>query len=141
MLAIITTILILVLLGFLVSLFSVNRGKTAILIIVIVLFFIIFVLDIVSNILNEKCSKDKTTNIIPIEEISKVSESNYIVRDCNQNIYNIACNDISKGKSNYIIHSFYPNLSEFELFLAGLPKNNYIIIVTDINNITNIRKY
>lgn len=111
---------------------SAGKSNKAFTIILITCFALAFICSTISNQIRINVTKEQVTQVIPIQGIYKTTDNHYVIKDNKQDIYTITCYDICSGDSNYVVHSYYPNLTDTIDFLLGnLSKDTYKIVVTD----------
>lgn len=96
--------------------------------------FLLFVAVIFTSNSLEKSIPTPTLSNMELVEIYKDSSDEYFVRVKEDNeLLKVTVNKIYKGDSNYLICKEYPETTKLFKFLYGPLKNEYDIVVTDLN--------
>lgn len=109
--------------------------------IVIILFAFLIVLSLTCATyteLEDEYTKNKEISRIDISSVNKSGEASYIVKDQDDNIYEISPSNIYKGDTNYIICIKYPDLDEKKSKFLEIDNCEYMLVVTNPDSIQDL---
>ena len=99
-------------------------------------FLLFFLFTIWGCSIMKKYTSNPTISFIPITEVYKgSSDSEYVIKDENGDVYSITAYTIYKGDANMIIHYHYPNMTKKAEELLIEKSNKFDLIVTDPESI------